>query len=236
MKYIEKKKQNEPACLKEYRTTTPDARYQSIMGLNEALMIEQGHICAYCTRRISLELNVVGKPKVEIEHILPRETHLNDELEYKNLVAVCNGKFGINPHCDKTKKYDWKGNKKDGKIAGKVKLTKLFPTNKNCEKLISFNQNGLIKSINSDEIVEEDILKLNLNDEKIKGFRKNIIDATQKRIENSTKNRDGKTWKPNDFDKEIEFWTSKNSKGEYKEFFQIAVWYLGNRMTKPIYK
>jgi uncharacterized protein (TIGR02646 family) len=229
MKYIPKELKNEPSCLRDYRLTE-GAKYQSITGLNEALLNEQGAICAYCMRRISIDFKRYNVktyiPQVGVEHIASQESYPDKQLDYRNLVAVCNGLLGEANHCDKTEEYTWQGSKKKGKINGKVTLEKLYPTNPDCEKLIGYNANGLLKSVNNDEMVEEDILKLNLNDEKLKGYRRNTIDAARTRLK---QNKRLTTWTQRDFEKEIEFWSSKSPKNgqlTYQPFCQIALWYL----------
>lgn len=232
MKYIPKELKNEPQCLRDYRLTE-GANYQSIKGLNEALLDEQGAICAYCMRRISKKENKI--PQVGVEHILPQESYSDKQLDYRNLVAVCNGVFGDSNHCDKTETYSWQGIKKRGKIDGKVVLQKLYPTNPDCEKLIEYNSNGTLKSKLNDPIVEEDILKLNLNDEKIKGYRRNTIDVAREKLKQTKRTKMGKTWTLRDFEKAITFWSSRNDKLMYLPFCQIAIWYLRNEARKAVY-
>jgi uncharacterized protein (TIGR02646 family) len=238
MKFIPKSLKDEPACLREYRNTE-NAVYQPISGLNEALIEQQGHICAYCMRRISVDYKRYSEsvyiPQVGVEHLLPRESHKDKALDFNNLVAVCNGIFGHRNHCDKTETYDWLGIKKRGKIDGKVILQKLNPTNADCENLIEYNLNGLIKSVHDDEIVEEDLLKLNLNDEKLKSYRKNIIDVVKARLNRTKHGKTGKIFTKTDFEKEIDFWSLRNAENQFQPFCQIAIWYLRLKSAKSIY-
>jgi uncharacterized protein (TIGR02646 family) len=226
MRYIHKEIKNEPISLKNHRDTE-GVTYESIKGLKDALLVEQGFLCAYCMRAISIALGMTG-----VEHILSREEFPEKQLDYHNLVAVCNGTYGNMPHCDKTKEYHFNAKKFDGKVNGKVQLAKLFPTNADCERLITYNSNGLIKSFNDDLNVEEDLLKLNLNDEKYKAFRKNKIDAARDRL---IKSKPTKEWRKKDFEREIEIWTTKKE-GKHIDFFPIAVWFLKTESLKAKYK
>ncbi len=226
MRYIHKTIKNEPESLRNHRLTE-GVSYESIKGLKEALLEEQGFLCAYCMRLISIAHGITG-----VEHILSREEFPEKQLDYHNLVAVCNGTYGNMPHCDKTKEYVFGNKKFDGKVNGKVKLIKLFPTNSDCERLITYNTNGLIRSFNEDLSVEEDLLKLNLNDEKYKAFRKNKIDAARDRL---IKSKPTKEWKKKDFDKEIETWATRKG-GKHIDFFPIAVWYLKAESLKTKYQ
>lgn len=65
--------------------------------LREALLQEQGHLCAYCMSRIDADNS-------KIEHYIPRNA--DNELDYKNLLAVCRGNEGQPrraQHCDTRK-------------------------------------------------------------------------------------------------------------------------------------
>ena len=88
MIYIQKKP--EPNLLLEYRHQTnarlddrdPDVKIQ----LRESLLKEQGHLCAYCMRRIT------DAKDTKIEHFEARTPE--NELQYHNLLAVCRGGDG----------------------------------------------------------------------------------------------------------------------------------------------
>lgn len=96
------KKQAEPGKLLQYRHQ-PGARFDDMDAdvkeqLRESLLREQGHLCAYCMRRIN------GQSDVKIEHLKARTPE--NELLYHNLLAVCKGGEGEPPwaqSCD-TKK------------------------------------------------------------------------------------------------------------------------------------
>ena len=66
--------------------------------LRDSLLKEQGYLCAYCMSKIDDQ-------HTKIEHYEPRNN--KNELDYKNLLAVCGGNSGGNDekhqHCD-TKK------------------------------------------------------------------------------------------------------------------------------------
>ena len=102
-------KGNEPKALTEAKRdiqNTPDASfdYSSLRGEHkrkvlEALIAEQGHLCAYCMCRIGTNDN-----PATIEHITPQHpaTSCFDRdlsLSYKNMLAVCDGRSGAT--CDK---------------------------------------------------------------------------------------------------------------------------------------
>lgn len=85
MIYIRKK--SEPDQFLQYRQQKY-ARFNDMDSevkeqLRKALLREQGHLCAYCMRRIR------GANDVKIEHLQARTQE--NELQYHNLLAVCRG-------------------------------------------------------------------------------------------------------------------------------------------------
>lgn len=68
--------------------------------LKRALIGEQGHICAYCGKRIGIENSI-------LEHIAPRSEFKRHQFDYHNLVLSCRGsreeKGKTKHHCDMKK-------------------------------------------------------------------------------------------------------------------------------------
>ena len=99
-------KRREPGKLIAYRkwkdssySSMPDDVKQSV---RESLMAEQGHLCAYCMRRIP---QIDGNPKVSIEHWCTQaKNSIEMGLDYRNMLAVCSGNRGCgckdNMTCD----------------------------------------------------------------------------------------------------------------------------------------
>lgn len=138
----------EPAALAEAKRiirNTPDATfcYESLRGeskrkLLEALLAEQGHLCAYCIRRIGTD----GQPAT-IEHLIPQhptDSAANGELSlaYHNLVAVCDGRGGAT--CDKRR--------------GNASMT-VDPTKRHTLDSIYYHRDGRIDA--TDESIQHDI-------------------------------------------------------------------------------
>lgn len=148
-------KGHEPSVLTEAKRiirNTPDATfcYESLRGeskrnLLEALLAEQGHLCAYCMCRIGTD----GHPAT-IEHLIPRhptDSAANGELSlaYHNLFAVCDGRGGAT--CDKSR--------------GNAPLT-VDPTKSHTLETIYYHHDGRIDA--KDESVQHDIqITLGLN-------------------------------------------------------------------------
>ncbi len=215
MKYIDKSIKNEPEILKEYRNTTDNATYSGFVDTNHALkkvlLWEQGEICAYCMQRISLKQSrSLNKPRIEVEHILPQKKYPSKDLDFKNMVGVCNGNFGGNEHCDKSKKN--------------IELSSLIPTDHGCESLITFSISGEILSVSNNKFVEKDVNEiLNLNNQQLVDLRKSAADLAINLLKKTHPIQD---WNVRHFEKLIEVYTNKNKKGQYKEFCNYVIWYL----------
>ena len=87
MIFIEKGQ--EPASLIKYKQQK-HAYYDGFSekeDILEALLREQGYICAYCMKRIS-------KDTMTIEHYIPQAADENLALDYQNMIGVCLGNRG----------------------------------------------------------------------------------------------------------------------------------------------
>ena len=227
MKYIEKG--SEPASLKEYRSTTPNADYDSCNknDIRLSLLAEQRNICAFCMQRISNKRNPkLKKPYTEIEHYKSQDVY-NDEngmldlrLNYNNMLGVCNGNGG-NPkhklHCDKSK--DLKEHK------AFLPLT-INPLEQKCEQLIHFRGNGIIFSKNT--TIQQDIdVVLNLNEKILVKNRRNAILFAIERL----KKKKVKKWTVIALQNEIKHWQTKHEKG-YKPYCQAVIYYLEKKLKR----
>ena len=157
---IEIKKGKEPKKLLYYRQQK-DAFYEQMDKdvrdeLLERLLQEQGHICAYCMKKIPEKRKLpVGVVPVTIEHWLPRnpddKKDVGQGLDYKNMFAVCSGNRG----CGCKEKMTCDAHRSNEPI-------KIDPRNVNTLRGITYTSSGRIRS--SDEEVDKDINeRLNLN-------------------------------------------------------------------------
>jgi len=123
------------------------------------LLKEQGHICAYCMQRISMD-------NMKIEHLNPRHNCKTEEeiLRDNNMVAVCKGITDAEHHCDT----------KRGEIQPLNKqLLSISPiqSNPTCEDLTHF-VSGDFKTKDGNTTIENDINNtLNLNCDALKTAR-----------------------------------------------------------------
>ena len=173
---IEIKKGREPKELVEYRQL-PDASYENMDShlkniVLDHLLHEQGHLCAYCMRRIPEKRKLpIGVQGATIEHWFPRNPDSGEDygqgLDYRNMLAVCSGNRGCgderNLTCDAKR--------------GNDKLT-VNPCNSKTLHSITYSHNGKIKS--TDTRIDEDLNeRLNLNSEVVPlpENRKQVLDA-----------------------------------------------------------
>ena len=127
----------------------------------QSLMKEQGHLCAYCMRRIPDERELPPDiDQVTIEHWLPRNPasgiDQNQGLDYNNLLAVCSGNRGKR-HTRKPRDLTC-----DAKRSPNHSQLTLNPCNPSTLTKIKYKANGEMTS--DDKSIFEDIqIKLNLN-------------------------------------------------------------------------
>lgn len=153
MRKIDKKP--EPQEWKAYRET-PGVRYQPIPSLADALLEEQGFICAYCERRIPHQ-DAPGGDNHRIDHLTPqmkaRQDGDDSDLLYENMVICCPGNIANNKdyyHCDK-----YKGHKE----------LMISPLNAGMMGTIRFTVSGRIKSTDPKLDVELNEGGLNINND-----------------------------------------------------------------------
>ncbi|WP_414529720.1 retron system putative HNH endonuclease [Nodularia chucula] len=206
----------EPPCLLKYRQID-GANYEGYSPkkpLKEALLTEQGYICCYCMRRISID-------NMEIEHNKARNKNCYPELQldYKNLLASCTGNRGKglkNFHCNARKGY----------YEGKNNICKInlnpADSKRNCEHYIKYSANGEILSTSDDETINHELNEiLNLNLQTLKDNRKTafftVINALKKKFSN-------KTWSKEAIQKKVEELSSKDAEGKYSPYCQYIAW------------
>lgn len=200
-------KGQEPQSWREFRET-PGVSYEAKPELREALIREQGYICAYCMQRISLDR------ETHIEHMKSRKEYPGLQLVYQNMVLCCTGNTKGNVHCDNRK--------------GKRSITfDLFSDTFFDTLSYSINANTVtIKSSNPvwDKEIN-DILNLNCNILKIN--RQQVLNAV------ITTLGEKKDWNKNlrRLQQLRDRWDTKDAAGRYNEFCGVVVWFLNRRIA-----
>lgn len=218
MKFIIKDIKNELLSLREYRST-PGASYDGCNkgDIRNALLNEQGYICAYCNQRIKDD-DEFGKPRTSIEHYEAQANDDEKKLNYLNMLGVCNGNEG-NPihlmHCDRSR-----GNK----------LLFINPMNNNCENFIKYDTDGSIYS--EDERVENDINEvLNLNNDRLIKWRKMVMDKVVEDMKRKYKKKEGQAYSRSDLINEIKNWKLLHE-NKFHPFCQVAIFYLNKKLAR----
>ena len=132
--------------------------------VRQSLLHEQGHLCAYCMRRIPdnrIHAEDTDLSGVHIEHWIPRgaknNTRKNRGLDYSNMLAVCSGNEKTPETNGKHRRRYFTCDKKRGDAPLKINPLDLSTLDTLC-----YSSNGIIKSTDSE--IEEDInIRLNLN-------------------------------------------------------------------------
>lgn len=210
------KKEKEPRKLIQYKkqkfASFKDMPLDIKEEVRDKLLNEQGFLCCYCMRRINND-------NTKIEHWDPQSCNPQAQLDYKNMLAACNGHEGPkieNQTCD-TRKGD-----------SKISIT---PLNKQAMSTIYYKGNGIIGS--QDERYNEDInLRLNLNHGNIVSARREAINAV---IEYMSKTcLSGGTWSKAKIQGCIDKWSTRNNKGEFEVCNGAVLYYLEKRKKRAL--
>ena len=206
-------KGHEPLAWLKFRKT-PGVQFRAIPELQQALLQEQGHLCAYCMRRIPVQ-GCVGE-RMRVEYIKPRR-YEKLVFAYKNLVACCpgtiSGTAANEVHCDRKKD--------ETEISFSVFSAAFINT-------ISYSsKDGAIKS--SNERYDDEINNiLGLNNPRLAACRLQALEGV---IEELNK----KNWTGGEVKRLLLDWQSAHMDGEkrqFKEYNGIVVWFLKRKLMQ----
>lgn len=217
-------KSKEPKEWTQYKNT-PGVSYQPIPELVDALLKEQGYICAYCMRRIPNRDKLYKKDGIQyvltneshrVEHILSRYNHPDKQLHYDNMVICCPGHIGSDEHCDRLKG--------DSDIS-------FSPLNESFIATLSYRKDGTIVSSNAQYNTEiNDVL--NLNTPLLKRNRRASWEAVENIL---TKANDHRPWNKAILSQYIKKYSSKHCKDEkmqYIPYCGIVVYFLNKKLNQ----
>jgi uncharacterized protein (TIGR02646 family) len=208
MGMIRNHKKKEPKAWKAYRETS-GVSYSPIPELRNALLKEQGCICAYCMREVPVKDETLLETS-KIEHLKSRENFPNLQLDYNNMVICCPGFINGDEHCDKSKKSQ--------------ALT-FSPIEPYFFKTVSYSsKDAAIKSSNEDWDAEiNDILCL--NNAMLKANRNETLAGVRMVLEN-------KKWKKSELEAKLEEWMNFDKNGKMKPYCGIVIWYLAKKIKQ----
>lgn len=206
MRKIEK--QSEPREWTAHRLT-PGAKYEAKPELREALLKEQGSLCAYCMRRIPIR-DTNSNETTRIDHILSRRNHPELQLNYSNMVVCCPGAITSDFHCDKQKG--------ENDITFNLFEDHFFHT------LSYSSKDGRLKSSDTENDRQINEL-LNLNHALLKRNRLETLRGVIRMINNMG-------WTTSNIRHQIDIWNQKDLQGRYKPYNSIVLWFLKKKMEQ----
>ena len=201
-------KEAEPQEWTNRRTTPGVVKFEPIRELKEALLREQGYLCAYCMRRIPAK---DGRESADskVEHLKSQYDRGDLQMEYTNLAICCPGYLRSEAHCDKSKG--------PRSISFDLHSPEL-------SKAVLYNaRDGSIYS--KDEVLNSEMNELlNLNHYLLKYNRLEKLEALREEM-----NRLG--WKKGTIRRKLEKYSSKNQEGKLEPFCGIMIWYLQRKIS-----
>lgn len=206
-------KQAEPAELLQYRNV-PGSTYDGgdftpvKDAIRRDLLRDQGHLCAYCMRRITAA-------SMKVEHWQSQADFPEMQLTWINLLGVCDGNEG----------QPWNQQTCDTR-RGNIPLT-YNPSNQvhQIESRIKYLGNGEIDS--DDQAFANELDKvLNLNWQRLKDNRASVIEAVITALGKKAGTRSRA-----ELEQLIEGWQSLKSQ-MLQEYCAIAIYFLKKRLSR----
>ena len=177
--------------------------------IREALLAEQGHLCAYCMQRI--------RPgTMKVEHWHSQRSHSHEDLDYRNMLGCCPGNEGQmwdDQHCDTRKG------------STDISFNPADPTH-HARMRIRYAGDGTIRS--EDAQFDEEINRiLNLNWSRLKRNRKAVSDSVIRELSR----RQG-TRKRGEIQQLINRWNTPEAGGRFRAYCDVAIYFLNKRLSR----
>lgn len=195
--------------------------------VRKSLMKEQGHLCAYCMRRIPdnriLEEDI-DLSDVYIEHWKARSAEditENKGLDYNNLLAVCSGNEKA-PGARKRKTRHFTCDKKR-----EDKPLKVNPLDETTIDTIYYSMDGTMMS--TDPLICDDVnIRLNLNCDKeavtLPQYRKEVLDTVMEYLAE----QEGDYY--DNCEEQLQMW--ENEEDPKTPYIGIAIWWLKKELAQ----
>lgn len=207
-------KQAEPTSLLTYRLQAA-AKYdgpnftQVKSDVRKALLEEQGYLCAYCMQRINDD-----QLTTKIDHWQCQDRYPHEQLNYRNMLAVCLGNAQDILHCDSAKgNLDIAFNPSDPAHSSQLRIK--YSTSGS----ISSEDGGFDSDIN-------DVLVLNKANRLVQN-RKAVIDAVKEALSRKSGRRTQA-----EINKFIQEWESIDISGKKKPYCGVAVFFLNKKLAQ----
>lgn len=216
-------KLQEPNSLVEHRASQfadfDNIPYATKDAIRKNLLLEQGHICCYCMKRIP----EIGFPYMKVEHFKCQDLFGEMQLTYSNLFGVCTGNEGqpkIKQTCDTRK----------GNLPLAINPILNDP---NCESFFKYNSEGEISSINNNAEIDRQLNEvLNLNMQTLKDGRSEIYLEVQEKVRVAAKKVKNERKAVVKFleQEKIRWLTRVNDR--HKPYCMVAVYYLEKKINQ----
>lgn len=219
MKYIPKG--SPPTSLIAY-ARQPDATYKDYPdkdAWSDVLLREQGYLCAYTLQRIAK-----GRGNMKREHIVPQDGTPANDLNHRNVVAVCLGNEGSPPR----EQYA------DTRKGNRSLDRRLSPLNQDCERHFRYNPRGEVR-IDDPTLAEQALDSsankynslLNLNHSDLIRGRQSALEAAYYRL-----GKDEGRWRQRDVETLLERYESYNAEGQLMPYCTVVVYRLRRWLGK----
>lgn len=180
------------------------ARYESKPELRQALLEEQGYLCAYC-------MAIIDEDNSKVEHIIPRSTFPDLQMTYTNMLICCTGNTDAISHCDTLK---------DDAIYTLDVFSDAFINT------ISYRSSDAeIQSSNCTYNHEMENI-LNLNHRRIKANRLATLNALIRMMPRN------KAWTKSQVEAVLNNWETKDNMGKFQAYAGIVIWYLNRKLAQ----
>lgn len=231
MRYI-KKSDTEPLDLRTYkkkcRRVSPPLKinYKDMPkeGTREQLAIDQGYLCAYCMRQISLK-SADEKHYIHIEHLIPQNQLTDEEAtNFSNFLGVCPGNRDAAENDEKT------CDAYRGSLESEQQAMNLNPLDAVQMETIYYLRNGEICS--TDTVLNAELSnKLNLNGDSTY-LKQNRETAYRKLIKALSDRKPQTEWTKSFLEKAWQVFCMPNKDGAYKEYVGVYEYWLKRWMRK----
>jgi uncharacterized protein (TIGR02646 family) len=205
---IQINKRSEPVEWTAKKATPGFREYEPIPELRDALLIEQGYICAYCMRRLPAQ-DVKVDASSKIEHIKSQEDRSDLQLNYTNMAICCPGNLNDEAHCDKLK--------------GGNSVSFNLHTQALQQSIEYGSKDGFIRSTNTTWNNEINEL-LNLNHSMLMANRKEALLGVIEYL-------NAANWTTQAVNNKLNQWRQLNTEGKYYEFCGIIIWFLNKKKS-----
>jgi len=247
-------KGQEPSLLKSYRTSTPGNTWEAFSKktgrktqVQQQLKADQNGLCAYCEiDLLDADEDGNGVADFRVEHFHPKSATVagshNWHLDWHNLLGCCHG-GSKNDVIARSTRYTSPDHSCDvpkanqnmtGVILNPLTDVPAFPEVFKCDRatgILSVNTNNCNKAGISPVQAQQTIDELRLNADRLKRFRKTVLDRLNYQLQEQVKRGIAV---PQAMDQLTQAYLCKNNQQQWPAFFTSIRDYLGPAAEKQL--